>query len=95
MVLPPMAACTMMAFSKASRVRILDGVRSSATIPTIRAPALFAILPSSKLEAGMRALAGRAIPRASAITTLVFAVPRKAQVPVVGHEFRARLSYSC
>ncbi len=35
---PPIAALATMAFSKASRVRMSDGFRSSQTISTIRCP---------------------------------------------------------
>jgi hypothetical protein len=35
---PPIAELTTMAFSNASRVRMSDGLRSSATISTIRRP---------------------------------------------------------
>jgi hypothetical protein len=44
----PTALATTIAFSNAARVMILEGVRSSHTIPTIRLPVSYAIWPRSR-----------------------------------------------
>ena len=77
----PIAIATAIAFSKASRVWIFCGVRSSHTISTMRRPDSEArrIWPAS--AAGMELPPGSTIPTASAIAVIVLAVPIVIQVP--------------
>jgi hypothetical protein len=78
-VLPPIAMSTRIAFSKASRVRMRVGRRSSATISTIRFPVASARARRRESAAGIAALPGSVIPSASAIEAIVEAVPMTMQ----------------
>ena len=79
LVEPPMAAFTMMAFSKASFVSILDMRRSSLTISTMRCPEYCARTFRRLSAAGMAAFSGRVSPRLSTMQAMVDAVPITAQ----------------
>ncbi len=77
----PIAIATVIAFSKAFRVWILFGVRSSQTISTMRRPLseLMRMWPAS--AAGIEEAPGRVMPIDSAIAVMVDAVPMVMQVP--------------
>ena len=62
---PPSAIKTRMAFSKAGRPRIRDGRRSSRAISTIRRPAASASRRRRESGAGIAAIPGSVMPRAS------------------------------
>ncbi len=81
LVEPPMAALVRIAFSKASRVRILEIVRSSWTISTMRRPAMRASTLRRASTAGIAALPGRPMPSASTMHAIVEAVPMVMQWP--------------
>ena len=84
-MLPEMAAWTRMAFSKLFSVTISLGRMPGVTASfTARAPACLAKASRSGLVAGMRALPGRARPRASAMICMEEAVPIKEQAPQLG-----------
>jgi hypothetical protein len=72
---PPRAAFRRTAFSKAVRVRIVLGVRSSETISTIRRPARWASRLRRESAAGQAALSGSCMPKISARQARVEAVP--------------------
>ena len=76
---PPIAAFTIIAFSNAARVRILDKVISSLTISTIRLPDNWESTLRRASAAGIEALSGNESPNASTITAIVEAVPITAQ----------------
>ena len=78
---PPIAEFKTIEFSKASRVSILDGVRSSFTISTMRSPVRYDISPLSLRGAGIAAQPGRDIPSPSAREFIVVAVPMVLQCP--------------
>jgi len=69
------------ASSNASRVRIWSGVRSSQTIATILRPLAAAIRWWAESTAGIEAMPGRVMPRASAAEVIVDAVPIVMQCP--------------
>lgn len=77
---PPIAALTMMAFSKDLLVRMSEGFRSSWTISTIRLPDNCAITLRRESAAGMAALCGNDSPN-SIMQAMVEAVPITAQCP--------------
>ena len=81
---PPMALCTMIAFSNASRVMISLGLISLAARFIIARPACRASWRISRMVAGISAVPGSAMPSASAMDCMVLAVPRKAQAPSEG-----------
>ena len=81
---PPRAMSTRTAFSKASRVRMRLGRRSSPTMATIRRPAASARRSRRESGAGMAAMPGRVRPRASVRAAIVLAVPITMHVPVEG-----------
>ena len=83
LVEPPMAEFTTMAFSNAFLVRMRAGVKSSRTIPTMRRPVSYAILPRSPYGAGIAAQPGSDIPRASASEFIESAVPMVLQCPAL------------
>ena len=81
---PPMALCTTMAFSNASRVRMSLTrmfllMSSKICRPACRAPAKI-----SRMVAGISAAPGSVRPRASAMHCIVLAVPRKVHAPQEG-----------
>jgi len=78
---PPIAAFVRIAFSKASRVRILSIVTSSRTISTMRRPARCASTCRRASTAGIAALCGRPMPSDSTIDAIVDAVPIVMQWP--------------
>ena len=80
---PPTAESTQIAFSKAFRVRIALGRKSSRTISTIRLPVRCASRLRRVSGAGIVALCGNVIPRASAIDAIVEAVPMGLQWPAL------------
>jgi len=82
---PPTAMRTRMAFSNAARVRIREGRRSSRAISTIRRPAASARRRRRESGAGMAAMPGSVIPRASVIAAIVLAVPMTMHVPAEGN----------
>src|ERR1700680_750453 len=84
LVEPPIAEQATMAFSKAARVKISDGLRSSRTISTARTPVSYAICPRSRYGAGIAAQPGSDMPSASAIAFMVDAVPMVLQWPIDG-----------
>ena len=67
----------------AAGVRICEGVRRDRTSPTAASPVASAARSRSACTAGMAALPGSAMPRASATQAIVLAVPMTAQVPAV------------
>ncbi len=77
----PIAIATVMAFSKAFRLWIFCGVRSSHTISTMRRPhsELMRMWPAS--AAGIDDAPGKVMPIDSAIAVMVEAVPMVMQVP--------------
>ncbi len=84
-MLPEMAAWTRIAFSKLSRVTMSEGRIPGVTASfTACFPACLAQARRSGLVAGIRALPGRARPRASAMICMVEAVPIKEQAPQLG-----------
>ena len=91
---PPIAVLTTMAFSKASRVRMSDGFRSSSTICTIRLPVSYAMFIRSRNGAGIADEPVSVIPSASAIAFMVLAVPIVLQWPRLGAEAQARFMNS-
>ena len=82
LVEPPMAPLVRMAFSKASLVSTFEIVRSSSTISTMRRPAMWARALRRESAAGMAALVGRPMPKASTMQAMVEAVPMVMQWPV-------------
>ena len=72
---PPMAAWTLMAFSKAARVRMALGRRSRRISSAAWAPASAARWVMRLVLAGIMAFPGRDMPRASAMACMVLAVP--------------------
>ncbi len=76
-----MAEQTAIMFSKASRVMMSDGFRSSRTMSTMRLPVRYATWPRSRCTAGMTAEPGSIMPRASASEFIVVAVPMVLQKP--------------
>ena len=81
---PPMALCTMMAFSKASRVRISPARMPCSASFGISRPARRAAAKISRMVAGMSAAPGSVRPSASAMHCMVLAVPRKEHAPQEG-----------
>ena len=81
LVEPPIAMCTVMAFSNAAGVRILAGVRSSHTMSTMRRPACAHMRGWAASAAGSDEAPGSVRPSASAIAIMVAAVPMVMQVP--------------
>ena len=78
---PPIAICTIMAFSNASRVRICDGLRSSQTISTARRPECAAMRAWPASAAGIELAPGSVSPSESATAVMVEAVPIVMQWP--------------
>jgi hypothetical protein len=78
---PPIAALTMMAFSKAFLVRMSEGLTSSRTISTIRLPDTCASTLRRESAAGMAALCGKDSPSDAIMQAMVEAVPITAQCP--------------
>ena len=76
-----MAAFTLMAFSIAWRVRILDMTRSSCTMSTMRRPAIRASTLRRPSTAGKAALPGKPMPSDSTMLAMVLAVPMVMQWP--------------
>ena len=81
LVLPPIAASVRIAFSNASRVRMLDSTWSACTISTMRRPAMRASTLRRPSTAGNAALPGRPTPSASTMHAIVLAVPIVMQWP--------------
>ena len=81
LVEPPMAMPVRMALSKASRVRIFEGLRSSRTISMMRRPDISASAIRRESAAGIAALPGSVMPSVSAIEAMVEAVPITMQCP--------------
>ena len=81
---PEMAAWTMMAFSNASGVMISEGLIPASTRLRTCFPAAAAAWRISFPVAGIRAVPGSIIPRASAMTCMVEAVPMNEQAPQEG-----------
>ena len=77
----PIAIATTIAFSKALRVWIFCGVRSSHTISTMRRPHSEAMRMWLASAAGIEDAPGSVMPIASAIEVMVEAVPMVMQVP--------------
>ena len=77
----PIAIATVIAFSKAFRVWILLGVRSSHTISTMRRPHSEAMRMWPASAAGIEDAPGSVMPIDSAIAVMVDAVPMVMQVP--------------
>ena len=84
LVEPEMAAWTMTAFSKDSRVTMSRGFRPSFASSMTCCPAFLATLRRSSQVAGIRAEPGSIRPRASPMTCMVEAVPMKEQTPQEG-----------
>ena len=83
LVEPPTAMSTVIAFSSAWRVRILEGRRSSRTISTMRRPLSSAKAMRRESGAGMAADPGSDMPSASATMAIVDAVPMTVQWPAL------------
>ena len=81
LVEPPIAASVLMAFSKASRVRICEILISCLTKSTMRLPAIRASTLRLPSTAGYAALPGRPRPSASTMLAIVDAVPMVMQCP--------------
>ena len=81
LVEPPIAPLTMIAFSNAFRVRIFDMRRSSRTMSTMRRPENRQSTLRRESTAGIAALVGKPMPRASTIDAIVDAVPIVMQWP--------------
>ena len=75
MVDPPIAPLTLIAFSNDCFVTIFDITKFSLTISTILFPDRYAFEYLLESTAGIAALWGSAIPRASTILAIVEAVP--------------------
>ena len=84
LVLPPTAAWTVTAFSKASRVRMSRLRMPRRTSSRICFPAVRAMRVSSVLVTGISAEPGRASPSASAMACMVLAVANCWQAPGPG-----------
>ena len=84
LVEPPMAATTVMAFSKASRVRMSRGLTHISRSRSTTSPACREVLSLLLSTAGMEAAPGRDIPRASMAAAMVLAVNSPAQEPSPG-----------
>ena len=95
-VLPEIAACTKIAFSKLSIVTISDGrIFSIVARRTDCLPASRANASKSGLVAGISALPGKAKPSASAMICIVDAVPINEQAPQLGQALHfAQSSFS-
>jgi len=76
-----MAIATVIASSKALRVRILSGVISSHTMSTMRRPALLLMRWWPESGAGIDDAPGRHRPSVSAMAVMVEAVPMVMQCP--------------
>ena len=83
-----------MAFLMLSFVIICLAVIPLFTISTTALPAINELLSRSPYTAGIRALPGRLIPRASERHPIVFAVPKKAHEPQPGHAVFSKEQYS-
>jgi hypothetical protein len=77
----PMAMATVMPFSKASRVSMSVGFRSSHTMSTMRRPAAAHMRLWLASGAGIAEAPGRVMPMASAMAVMVEAVPMVMQTP--------------
>ena len=77
----PTAIAAEMALRKAFLVRILEGLRSSHTMSTIRRPLSAAMRMWLASAAGIDEAPGRVMPSVSAIDIMVAAVPMVMQVP--------------
>ena len=78
---PPLACKQRIAFSKADKVKIFDGINSVPAKDTALRPASSAICTRRESTAGIEALSGKAIPIASPIIAMVDAVPIVMQWP--------------
>ena len=83
LVEPPIAISTRSAFSTDRGVTIRSGVRPLRASRIAARPVASAARSRSAWTAGIAALPGRIMPRASAIEAIVLAVPITAQVPAV------------
>src|SRR5690554_2991168 len=92
LVEPPTAALVTMAFSNASLVRILDKVKSSFTISTIRRPDNCCMTFLRESAAGIDEKPGKVSPKASHMVPMVEAVPIVLQCPIL---LAAQISASC
>ena len=92
LVEPPRAIVTTIAFSKARRVMMSRGLMSCSRRLRTAAPARrhSSNLPGS--TAGMLALSGSDIPRASIAVAMVLAVYMPPQAPAPGHAWRTMLA---
>jgi hypothetical protein len=81
LVEPPSAACIRMAFSKAARVMMSDGLMSSFTSWTMRFPLRWASTLRRESTAGRAAFIGSEMPSASVRLAMVEAVPMVLQTP--------------
>ena len=82
LVEPPTAATAMIALRNESRVMMSLGLRSAATISTIRRPVSCESESRRASGAGVPAKPGMVIPSASATTAMVEAVPMVLQCPL-------------
>src|SRR5690606_11958663 len=92
LVEPPTAALVTIAFSNAFLVKILDMVKSSFTISTIRRPDNCCITFLRESAAGMDEKPGSVKPNASHMVPMVEAVPIVLQCPIL---LAAQISASC
>ena len=83
LVEPPIARMTRSAFSTDLALIIRSGVRFEPMSRTAAAPVASAARSRSACTAGIAAVPGRIMPRASATHAMVEAVPITAQVPAV------------
>src|SRR5262245_15737289 len=84
------ALATMIVFSNARWVITFFGVRSSATMATMRRPVAYAICARSRYGAGIAAQPGSDMPSASASEFIDSAVPMVLQWPALGADSAAR-----
>ena len=82
---PPIALATTMAFSNASNVRMSFGLMPFSSKFKTALPLSYTIFSRLGSSAGGEALPGRAIPIASLIDAIVFAVYIPPQEPAFGH----------
>src|SRR5437899_12990818 len=83
LVEPPIAMSARIALSNACGVRICEGLGPPAiAISTARRPAISAIASRRESDAGIAALPGKVMPRASTTDAMVEAVPMTMQWPL-------------
>src|SRR5690606_9928366 len=92
LVEPPSTVTNVMAFSKAARVMMSLGRRSRSRSPRSAAPAAVHSSSFAGSVAGMDALYGSVMPRASAALAIVLAVYMPPQAPAPGHACRTTCS---